>query len=139
MKDGFVADASVAVSWAVLSQSSGQTDSLLDAIAAGTPFYVPALWLYEAANALLLLSRRKRIGPDQHSRACRMLARLNPVVDEDGHRHALGRTTELAGKHALTVYDAAYLELALRRGLPLATRDVGLIHAANKSGVRTFF
>jgi predicted nucleic acid-binding protein len=64
------------------------------------------------------------------------LLNLNPVVDEEGPRAALGRVSELAAEHNLSVYDAAYLELALRRGLPLASRDAGLNRAAQRCGVK---
>jgi len=137
MNDGFVADSSVGVAWAVLSQSSEATEHLLDEVASGRPFAVPFLWMFEVANALLVLRRRKRIEPEQYARARRALSRLAPRVDDEGPRGALGKISDLAEKHALSVYDAAYLELAIRRGLPLASRDADLNIAAKRSGVKT--
>jgi len=64
MKNGFVADASVGVAWAVASQASGETDTLLDAVASGTPVIVPPLWPFEVVNALTVLTRRKKILPE---------------------------------------------------------------------------
>jgi predicted nucleic acid-binding protein len=137
MKDGFVADSSVGVAWAVFSQASEATSHLLNEVASGTPLVIPGLWTLEVANALLVLTRRKRIDADQCARARRALGRLNPRVDEEGPRLALGKLSELAEKHALSIYDAVYLELALRRRLPLASRDAALNHAAQICGVRT--
>jgi predicted nucleic acid-binding protein len=133
----FVADSSVAVSWAVLSQSSPLTDSLLDAVISGRAFVVPALWPFEVANALLALTRRKRITPEQCARARRALNRLRPLVDDEGPGEAFGRISEHAEEHELSIYDAAYLELALRRRLPIASRDARLNKAAQFRGIQT--
>ena len=137
MSDGFVADSSVGVSWVAPSQANKITDHLLDTVAAGTPFIVPVLWMFEMANALLVLVRRKRIGHEESSRGRRGLSRLMPVVDDEGPRFALTEITDLAQKHGLSVYDAAYLELAIRKRLPLASRDAALNKAARLSGVKT--
>ena len=128
-------DASVGVSWAVFTQSSPATDLLLEEVAAGKPFVVPGLWMYEVANALLVLLRRKKIQPQQSIRARRGLSRLHPVIDDDGPRLALHRIWDLAAEYSLSIYDAAYLELAQRKGLPLASRDEGLRGAATKCGI----
>ena len=135
MSNGFVADSSVAVAWAVLSQSSQPTERLLNHVASGRPFVVPILWVFEVANALLVLTRRNKIRPEQCARARRALSHLNPVVDEEGPRSALGKVSDLAEEHGLSVYDATYLELALRRRLPLASRDKDLNKAAARCGV----
>jgi predicted nucleic acid-binding protein len=130
-------DATVGVSWAVLSQSSLATGQLLKEVAAGKAFVVPGLWMYEVANALLVLMRRKKMEPGQCARARKALGQLNPIVDDEGPRWALSRIWELANQHSLTIYDAAYLELAQRRQLPLASRDEDLIKAAHQCGVRS--
>lgn len=136
MTTGFVADASVGVAWSVASQSSNETEHLLDEVSTGQPLYVPVLWVYEVANALLVLTRRKKIRPQESASARRALANLNPVVDEEGPQAALGTVSDLAAEHDLSIYDAAYLELALRRGLPLASRDAVLNRAAQRCGVK---
>lgn len=128
-------DASVGVSWAVSSQSGPAAAVLLEEIAAGKPFVVPGLWMFEVANALLVLMRRKKIQPQQCVRARGALGRLHPVIDDNGPRLALDRIWELADKLALSIYDAVYLELAQRKGLPLASRDAGLRRAAVKCGI----
>ena len=137
MSAGFVADSSVAIAWVVLSQSSRQTDQLLDQVKAGTPFVVPGLWMFEVANALLALRRRQRIQRDEYDQALLDLGNSRPLVDDEGPLRALDAISKLAEKHQLSVYDASYLELALRLAIPLASRDAALNKAAKRAGVRT--
>jgi predicted nucleic acid-binding protein len=136
MSEGFIADSSVGVSWAVPSQASDATDDLLDTVATGTPLVVPTLWSFEVANSLLVLLRRKRILALERDRALGALAQLPLVVDDEGPRLALGKISELASEHGLSVYDATYLELAVRRKLPLASRDGALCKAAQGCRVK---
>ena len=93
------------------------------------------LWPYEVANALLILRRRKKLDPDDYSEASMLLDRLQVSVDNDGPRLAATRIGDLAMEHKLTVYDAAYLELAVRKQIPLASRDQSLNRAAQRLGV----
>ena len=137
MTSGFVADSSIGVAWAVASQSSELTRNLLDEVSSGRPWVIPVLWMFEVANSLLVLVRRRRISPEDYARARHHLVDLRPLLDDEGPRLALGAILELAGTHALSFYDAAYLELASRRGLPLASRDSALNKAAKRAGVRT--
>jgi predicted nucleic acid-binding protein len=97
---------------------------------------VPVLWAFEVANALLTLLRRRVIQDGQYERACQELAKLQSVIDDEGTRLALTEISRLAKAHSLSVYDAVYLELSLRRGLPLASRDNALNRAAKRSGVQ---
>ena len=136
MSEGFIADSSVGVAWTVPSQASSATDTLLDAVAVGTPLVVPMLWPLEVANALLVLLRRKRILAPERDRALAALARLPLLMDEEGPRLVLGRISALAGEHGLSVYDATYLELAVRRRLPLASRDQAICKAAQNCRVK---
>lgn len=136
MSEGFIADASVGVAWAVPSQASDATDELLEQVAAGTPLVVPTLWPLEVANSLLVLLRRKRILAAERERALDALGRLPRVLDDEGCRLAFGRISALAAEHGLTVYDAAYLELAIRRNLPLASRNETLCQAAESCRVK---
>jgi predicted nucleic acid-binding protein len=134
---GFIADSSVAIAWVVLSQSSAGTVQLLDEVKAGTSFVVPVLWMFEVANALLALRRRQRIQRDEYDQALLDLGDSRPLVDDESPLRALDTISKLAEKHALSVYDAVYLELALRRNLPLASRDAALNKAAKNAGVTT--
>jgi predicted nucleic acid-binding protein len=136
VKGGFVADSSVAISWALPSQASEVTEKLLDEVSGGASVVVPVLWGFEVANSLLVLERRKKITAGEGARARQAILALTPIVDEEGPAMALRQTAEMAAEHGLSVYDAAYLELARRRGLPLASRDDALNHAAHRCGVR---
>jgi predicted nucleic acid-binding protein len=133
----FVADSSVAIAWAVPSQATEGTIALLESVLASSQVVVPVLWGFEVANSLLVLWRRRIIRDDQYERARQDLDMLESVVDEEGPRFALDKISSLAKQHSLSVYDAVYLELALRRAIPLASRDSALNKAAKRAGVRT--
>jgi predicted nucleic acid-binding protein len=134
---GFVADASMGIAWVIPSQATAASRRLLDDVCAGTSFAVPVLWAFEVANTLLTLRRRKRLQPDECAIARRELGLLYPMIDEQGPEMAFASISDLAETHRLSVYDATYLELAIRLGLPLASRDATLNRAAKLSGVRT--
>ncbi|MFN7935770.1 MAG: type II toxin-antitoxin system VapC family toxin [Bryobacteraceae bacterium] len=135
MNKAFVADASIAVGWCIPAQSSPDTDRLLDDLLAGSTVAVPPLWPYEVANALLILWRRKKLTLDEYSEATMLLNRLSVAVDENSPRLAATRIADIARIHELTVYDAAYLELAVRKQIPLATRDQSMRRAARRLGI----
>ena len=137
MTDAFVADASVGMAWAVESQSSRETKDLLDSVGAGAPFFVPVLWPFEVVNALLVLVRRRRMTAEDFARVRADFWVAKPVIDVEGMALTWKEIADLAEKFGLTVYDAAYLELALRRRLPLASRDTSLNDAARRCGVKT--
>jgi predicted nucleic acid-binding protein len=131
-----VIDASIALAWVHPAQATTVTDELLDEVGRGARVVVPALWAVEVANALLVLERRKKLRQDERLEALATLLALNAAVDEEGHRFAFTKVSELALAHGLSAYDASYLELALRERLPLATKDEPLRQAASKAGVR---
>ena len=135
MNDVFVADASITLAWVHPGQERPETVELLSDIAAGASFTVPALWFFEVANALLALERRKRLTAAERREALDRLRTLRPTLDDDGARLVLSTTSDLAATTGLTVYDAAYLEVAKRRRLPLATLDQPLRAVAKKSKV----
>jgi predicted nucleic acid-binding protein len=137
LTDTFVADSSVAIAWVVPSQATEGSVGLLEDVVRGVPFVVPVLWAFEVANSLLALRRRRVIQEEQYQRARRALVELESIVDEEGPRLALEKISSIAQEHSLSVYDAVYLELALRRRLPLATRDSVLNKAAKSAGVPT--
>jgi predicted nucleic acid-binding protein len=96
---------------------------------------VPALWRLEVANSLTIAIRKRRIDPDFRRAALADLALLDITTDQQTDSHAWTDTLNLADHFRLTVYDAAYLELARRRALPLATLDQELRTAATATGV----
>jgi predicted nucleic acid-binding protein len=132
----FVADASVAVAWIHPSQATPQTAAMLDAIAEGATLEVPALWPLEVANALTVLVRRRKLTADDRDTALGWLRGLRFRVDHEMASLAFSRLTELAVAHDLSVYDAAYVELAQRRKLVLGCKDGPLRKAAVSLGVR---
>ena len=138
MSATFVVDASMAFGWVLPSQASSEANTLLERVEAGASAVVPALWFLEVANGLLAAQRRRVITAEERERALERLSSLAFTVDEEDARNAFGSTSKLAEKYGLTVYDAAYLELALRRELPLATRDRALCSAAERGGVPLF-
>ena len=136
MSTSFIVDASVGFAWVYQGQATLETDKLLNDVAAGATVIVPALWYLEMANVLLIAQRRHRLTALQREVALEKLDALQFTVDEEGTRHAFGKTSQLAEKYGLTIYDATYLELALRRSLPMATRDESLKTAARQCGVK---
>lgn len=131
----FVADASVAIAWVHPDQATPGTHSMLEAVAAGAVFEVPAIWPLEVANALLTLRRRGKITERERRLALERIAMLPHAIDGDAPSLAFGPLSDMAARLDLSVYDAAYLELARRRGLPLGCRDGPLRSAARKARV----
>jgi predicted nucleic acid-binding protein len=131
----FVADASVAIAWVHPAQSTPETAAMLVALADGATLEVPALWPLEVANALLVLRRRRKLTEDERQTGLGWLRGLPLAVDHDAAMLALTRLSELAAAHQLSVYDAAYLELAQRRRLVLGCKDGPLRKAARQAGV----
>lgn len=136
MTEPFVVDASVAIGWVHPAQATAQTHAMLDAIAEGAVLEVPALWPMEVANALLVLGRRRKLTERERQVGVGWLRGLPVRIDHEMASLAFSRLSELAGTHQLSVYDAAYLELAERRQLALGCKDGPLRKAARRAGVR---
>ena len=134
MSDAFVVDASMAFAWVKPSQASAESDALLERIEQGATAVVPPLWFLEVANGLLVAQRRRLLTTSERSRALDRLSGLALTVDDGDARIAFSRTSALAEEHGLSLYDAAYLEVALRRTLPIASRDEALLVAAARAG-----
>lgn len=139
MSETCVIDASVALAWIHPSQATPETDELLAQLGSGTEVIVPSIWFLEVANALLVLERRKKLTKKERGEALKQLTGLKISMDEEGSRFVFTATSDLAEKHNLPVYDASYLELALRRKLSLSSRDGPLRQAAKRSGVKLVF
>ena len=115
MSEAFVLDASVAFTWVYPSQASVETEQLLVEVEAGAVAVVPSLWFLEVANGLLAAQRRKLLTAVERKEALARLSSLTFTVDDETDRAAFRKTSELAEKYGLSVYDAAYLEAAIRR------------------------
>ena len=96
---------------------------------------MPGLWWHEVGNALVVARRRKRVTESEHGRLLYALCHLPLRTDGEDPAGVLERATALAAGHGLSSYDAAYLELAIRKGLGLATLDDRLARAARDAGV----
>jgi predicted nucleic acid-binding protein len=136
-KEGLVIDSSVAIAWCFPDEQDEYSQSVLSALASSWAV-VPDLWHLEVANTLLVGERRKRSTQANTVTWLGFLVSLPIAVDEETRLHAFGPTLSLAREHNLSAYDAAYLELAIRRGLPLATLDDKLKTAAQTVGVPLF-
>lgn len=129
-----VLDASVALAWLLPDEHGSAAQPVLDRVTASRA-WVPSHWRLEVANSLSMAVRRQRIDAGFRDASLADLALLNIHVDPDTSGFAWSATLKLADQHQLTIYDAAYLELALRLSLPLATLDRELRAAAHTMGV----
>ena len=126
----FALDASVTLAWA-LPEESAAANQAWGRIATDNAL-VPALWWFELRNGLIVNERRGRITEAETARFLRRLSRFPIAIDDVRNEAAV---LSVARRHRLTVYDAAYLELAIREGVPLATLDGPLAGAARTEGV----
>jgi len=133
---GFVLDASVAASWA-LDEESGYAQATLGALSEFRAT-VPPIWPAEFLNALLSAERRGRLSAAEVAIAVESAGHLPVSVDSEAASILPTQALALARAERLTVYDACYLELAMRVGLPLATLDERLRAAAARVGVSVF-
>lgn len=124
-----VLDSSVALAWIYGNETTDPVRSVFQQIIAGGA-WVPGFWRLEVANVLEMGIRRGWHDAVFRDRTLEDLGLLPIQTDPETDRHAWGLTKEIAASHRLTLYNAAYLELALRRELPLATLDIDLRNAA---------
>ena len=129
-----VLDSSVTLAWIYPDESTLQVEAVFEQVTSAGA-WVPGLWRLEVANVLEMAVRRLRVPSSFRDTTLADLALLDIRTDLDTNQHAWGATVQLAKKHRLTLYDAAYLELALRRSLPLATLDEDLRTAGTAEGV----
>ena len=132
----FVLDCSVTMAWVFSDEASEATDRLRDSLLEDRVF-VPPLWPAEVGSVLLAAARRGRIGADEWPRICANLECLPIEVEPVSPSRFWGPALALADRYDLSVYDATYLELALRLNIPLTTLDRALAVAARSAGVDT--
>jgi predicted nucleic acid-binding protein len=133
----FVIDNSVALAWCFEDEHTGPIMDLLDRVVE-TGAFAPSLWPLEALNGLLMAERRKRLDAKRRQRLAGFLRGLPVMLDTETADQAWTATARLAERHRLTLYDAAYLELAQRRKLPLATLDKDMIRTGKTLGITLF-
>lgn len=136
----FVLDASVALLWLVPETNPAGQNYATTTLKAlkESQAVVPSLFALEAANVVAKVESKGVVTEADSHRFIALLGRLNIVTDQGTASHALGDTLNLARRYKLSAYDATYLELALRTGLPLATLDADLAKAATTAGVPVF-
>ena len=130
----FVVDCSIAMAWLFQDEATPKTTALLNRLATEMAV-VPAWWSIEISNVLVMAERKGRITPAQSDAFISDLSKLGIERDHEAPDRAFSHLLALCRAHRLTSYDAIYLDLAIRRSLPLATLDVDLRKAARKSGV----
>lgn len=130
----FALDTSVALSWCFADEASPGTERVLDILADDTAI-VPVIWPLEIANALCVAERHGRLHPADSARFVDLIGSLPIEVEFPTLGQVFGGVMDTARAYSLSSYDASYLELAMRHGLPLATQDTRLSRAATHAGV----
>ena len=131
-----VIDASITLSWLLPDEASTAAMAVRDHdLLSAEAVWVPAHWRLEVCNSLWMAERRKRLDATGVTQAADLILKLPVTTDPDTNDRAGRETLALARQHGLSVYDAAYLELALRRGAALASLDAQPRLVANKLGV----
>ena len=125
------------MAWLFEDETTRTTEAILDRLKFEEAL-VPTLWTYEVGNVLLMAERRKRITEAQGRRFTRLLESL-PIRISDSNLNSLwSNAVVVAREHGLSVYDGTYLDLAMREGIALATRDKALRKAAKKLGIEIY-
>lgn len=133
----FVVDNSVVVSWFFKDELNAYTNAIRQGLDE-TQAFVPAIWPLEFANVLLTAERRKRLTEAEVSHVLNVSQSLPISIEQEPPERVWVEILHLARAHSLTTYDASYLDLAMRSGLPIATQDKALVKAARKCGVAIF-
>ena len=132
----FVLDASVVLSWCFPDENAAMAQHVAGLFKQGDTAVAPSFWPHEVLNALLVGEKRKRISRALVQSFLDDLAKLPIVPEQFPAGVVFGRLQRLSREHGLTAYDAAYLDLALDNGLPLATLDEDLARACKRARVR---
>jgi predicted nucleic acid-binding protein len=135
----FVLDCSVAAAWCFADEKNAYVDAVLEGFSEGYEALVPPLWALEVVNVLSLAERRKRLLPAETAHFFELYSSLPIFLDQapatvSEYRELL----PLCRAQGLTAYDAAYLQTAIRNGIPLATQDDALRGACRRCGVEVF-
>ena len=133
----FVVDNSVVMAWCFEDEGNRYPEDVLESLANGEAL-VPAIWPLEAGNVLLVAERKKRLSQAAVVRFLALVRGLPITVELESPERMLQEILALAREHGLSTYDASYLDLAMRLGLPLPTQDASLTRAAKKCRVPAF-
>ena len=130
-----VIDASVTLSWLLPDEGGGDALRVQNELMSAESVWVPAHWKLEVANALWMAERRKRLDGSGVSKAVALFTQLPVTIDNETNARAASETLAIARQNEISVYDAAYLELAARRGAGIASLDGPLRKVAHKLGL----
>jgi predicted nucleic acid-binding protein len=133
-----VLDNSVSAAWCFSDESNSYTEGVFQSVEKDGSAVAPALWPIEVANALVVAERKKRITAAQREAFLKNLAGLDIEIEPMITHRVFAQGISLARTYRLSVYDATYLEIAIRQNLPIATQDEALIRAAKEVGVSLF-
>jgi len=133
-QERFVLDASVTLAWCFEDEANPYSWAVLDSLARCEAL-VPSIWPLEICNVLVVAERRGRINENDTAAFLDLIAQLPIVMEWEPADRIFGQIIGLARQEAMTSYDASYLDLCLRTGLPLATQDAALRGAAERRGV----
>lgn len=131
----FVLDCSVAISWCLQDEDNAYANAILNIVSGANQAIVPAFFWLEISNVMWVAERRNRNTREQNDTAITILQDLPIIVDSISVTETITSTLNLARQYNLAVYDAAYLELAIREGLLLATIDERLVNTAKSLGI----
>lgn len=133
----FVIDNSVVMSWCFEDEGDPYADAVLESLKDGEAF-VPGIWPLELGNVLLVAERKKRLDKASAVRFLELVIGLPLTVEQETPRRTLTEIVSLAREQRLSTYDASYLDLAMRMGLPLSTLDASIRKAAKRLGIPTY-
>ena len=134
MGENFVVDNSVVMSWCFKDETNKYADTVLDRLKEATAV-VPSIWPLEVVNVLLVAERQKRLSESDSIRFITLLSQLPIMVEPERPEKMMKELLALARANNLSSYDASYIDLAMRRGFPIATLDNRLIEAARRIDV----
>jgi len=137
MSESFVIDNSVVMSWCFKDESNKYADAVLERLCEATAF-VPSIWPLEVINVLLVAERKKRLSEADSVRFTTLLSQLPIIVEHEQPGRIMTDLLSLSRTNNLSSYDASYLNLAMRKGLPIATLDIRLRDAAKMANVPIF-
>ena len=135
MIEQFVVDTSIVMAWCFKDENDDHADAILDLLQ-NSNTVVPSIWPLEITNVLLVAERKKRLKRKDGYRFLSLLAELPITVEQDSYQRMFGEIFALAHMYGLSSYDASYLDLAMRKGIPLATADKTLRNAAKKARIK---
>jgi predicted nucleic acid-binding protein len=135
MAESFVVDASVVMAWCFQDENDDHADAVLNLLQNATAI-VPSIWPLEVTNVLLVAERNKRLKRKDSMRFLTLLSELPITIEQDSYQRIVGEVFALASEYKLSSYDASYLDLAIRKGIPLATADKSLWSAVKRAKVK---